>query len=136
MADPVDKSYTVPLLNASKRTVVSTDTAFTGAPTPDTCVVSLRQCDPVRQVEIIESIDMCRDVMIENDFGEAITIVVLSVDLDGGKSDVTAGEGTAPNTVIVAFDNSTTTEGLGTEILTAAVEYCKFVLRDEFLAAV
>ncbi len=136
MADPVDKSYTVPLLNASKRTVVSTDTPFTGAPTPDTCVVSLRQCDPTRQVEIMECIDMCRDVMIENDFGEDITVVVLSVDLDGGKSDVAAGEGADPNTVIVAFDNSTTTEGLGTEILTAAVEYCKFVLRDEFLAAV
>ncbi len=136
MADPVNKTYTVPLLNASKKTVVSTDTAFSGVPTPNSCAISLIDCDPTRQVEIIESIDAIRDVMIEKDFAEEITIVVLSSSIDAGKSEITAGATTDANSVTVAFDNTLTTEGLGTEILTAAVEYCKFVLRDEFLTAV
>jgi len=127
----VTQSFTVAADGASKANVVQS-ASLPGAPAPDSASISLKNVDSYRQVEINQCITQMRDYVIENDFYGAITIVTLSMQLDGGKSSIVAGVAPEDNTIILTYSNEGGNDH-GTEVFTAMVEYCRMAMRDNYL---
>ena len=127
----VSQSFTVAALGASKANVVASGT-LPASPVADSCVVMFQNVDSHRQVEINECITQLRDFMIENDFSGETTAASLSMQIDGGKGSIVAGVSGTDGSVSLLYSNEGG-EYLGTEQLTAMVEYCRMYMRDNYL---
>lgn len=127
----VTQSFTVAALGASKATVVASGTV-PASPVADSCVISIQNVDSYRQVEINECITQLRDKMIEEDFAGETTRSSLSMPIDGGKGSIAYEVSAEDNSVILQYSNESG-EYLGSEQLTAMVEYCRMYMRDNYL---